>query len=167
MPRPTYQSPSVRGNIVKGPYLVIVVAGEYPQAHGYALLRAYAQPIYSGTRFVPVDSEFERSALRSILAARSRFHRAGIDLAIEKPVFDQLTPIGPCRPDFVIEARSRSTGEIRRLVIEAMGFATEDYLLSKSATHPRMRSIAPVVEITPHDVEHDRVLNILSTALDI
>lgn len=161
------QSPSVRGNIVKGPYLVIVVAGEYPQAHGYAPLRAYAQPIYSGTRFVPVDSEFERSALRSILAARSRFHRNGVDLAIEKPVFDQLTPIGTCRPDFVIEARSRSTGEIRRLVIEAMGFVTEDYLLSKSVTHSRMRLIAPIVAITPQDVEDDRVFDILSTALDI
>lgn len=161
------QSPSVRGNIVKGPYLVIVVAGEYPQAHGYAPLRAYAQPIYSGTRFVPVDSEFERSALRSILAARSRFHRAGIDLAIEKPVFDQSTPIGPCRPDFLIEARSRSTGEIRRLVIEATGFAIADYLIFKSVTHPRMRLIAPVVEITPQEVETDRVFDILSAALDI
>jgi len=160
------QSPSIRGNIVKGPYLVIVVAGEYPQAHGYAPLRAYAQPIYSGTRFIPVDSEFERTALRSILAARARFHRAGIDLAIEKPVFDQLTPIGPCRPDFLIEARSRSTGEIRRLAVEAIGLATEGHLLSKSVTHPRIRLIAPVVELGLRDVEADRVFDILSTALD-
>ena len=35
-------------------------------------------------------------------------------------MFDTLTPIGPCRPDFLLEARSRSTGEIRQIVVEAM-----------------------------------------------
>ncbi len=34
------QSPSVRGNLIKGPFLVLIVAGEYPEAHGYAPLRA-------------------------------------------------------------------------------------------------------------------------------
>src|SRR3546814_11937639 len=57
------QSPSIRGNTIKGPYLTIVVAGQYPEAHGYAPLRGYAQPIYSGKRFIPVDSEFERAVL--------------------------------------------------------------------------------------------------------
>ena len=54
----------MRGNLIKGPFLVMIVAGEYPEAHGYAPLRAYAQPILSGQRFIPVDSEFERSVLR-------------------------------------------------------------------------------------------------------
>jgi hypothetical protein len=35
-----------------------------------------------------------------------RSHR--IDLTIEKPVFDTLTPIGACRPDFILELRSRN-----------------------------------------------------------
>ena len=43
-----------------------------------------------------LESEFERSTIRSILAAPARFHRAGIYLAVEKPVFDKLTTIGPC-----------------------------------------------------------------------
>src|SRR3546814_8153495 len=59
------QSPSVRGNTIKGPYLVLIVAGQYPEAHGYAPLRAYAQPILSGRRFMPVDSEFERADRKS------------------------------------------------------------------------------------------------------
>src|SRR3546814_4240504 len=78
-----------------------------------APLRAYAQPILSGRRFIPIDSEFERAVLRDLIKLRMTFDRYDIDLAIEKPVFDTLTPIGPCRPDFLLEARSRSTGEIR------------------------------------------------------
>jgi len=40
-------------------------------------LRAYAQPIYSGRRFIPVDSEFERTVLRELLEARRYFDRYG------------------------------------------------------------------------------------------
>jgi hypothetical protein len=159
------QSPSVRGNHIKGPFLIIVVIGEYPEAHGYAPLRAYAQPVFSGNRFIPVDSEFERSMLRALLGARYALDREGIDIAIEKPVFDRLTPLGSCRPDFMLEARSRRTGEIRTLIVEAMGFSNEEYLASKSATHPGMAQIAPVVCITPEDLEAGHVGSILAYAL--
>ena len=114
------QSPSMRGNIIKGPYLVLAVIGEYPEARGYAPLRGYAQPIYSGRRFVPVDSEFERTVLRELLSLRRSFDRRGIDILLDKPVFDTLTPLGSCRPDFVIEAHCRATGEIRQIIVEAM-----------------------------------------------
>lgn len=155
------QSPSVRGNIIKGPYLVLIVAGQYPEAHGYAPLRAYAQPILSGRRFIPVDSEFERAVLRDLIKLRAAFDSYGIDLAIEKPVFDMLTPIGPCRPDFLLEARSRSTGEIRQLVIEAMGSDDEAYLLSKAVTHPRMEQLGPLVCVSPLDLEPGRIASIV------
>ncbi|MGF7151654.1 hypothetical protein FHS96_005320 [Sphingomonas zeicaulis] len=161
------QSPSVRGNLIKGPYLVLVVVGQYPEARGFAPLRAYAQPIYSGQRFVPVDSNFEREVYRGLLGVRRDLHRAGVDLAINKPVFDRLTDLGTCRPDFILEARSRSTGEIRQLVVEAMGFATPEYLDAKRVTHPRMERIAPVVAVTPADVESGRLSHMLRTALNI
>ncbi|MDF0490557.1 hypothetical protein PX554_20710 [Sphingomonas sp. H39-1-10] len=159
------QSPSVRANPIKGPYLVIIVMGEYPEAHGYAPLRAYAQPIWSGTRFMPVESDFERSVLRAILGSRHEFARRGVDIAFEKPVFDRLTPLGPCRPDFVIEARSRSTGEIRQLIVEAMGGPSADYLAQKAAGHRNLEQIAPVLVITPADVDDGRVSRLLSEAL--
>ena len=161
------QSPSVRGNLIKGPFLVLIVVGEYPEAHGYAPLRAYAQPIFSGQRFIPVDSEFERVVLRELFKVRRLLDEAGIDLAIEKPVFDRLTPQGVWRPDFLIEARSRTTGKIKRLVIEAMGLSDADYLASKATTHPRMRQIAPLLIITPNDVESDRFHDRLIEALDL
>lgn len=151
------QSPSVRGNPIKGPYLVLIVAGQYPEAHGYAPLRAYAQPILSGRRFIPIDSEFERAVLRDLIKLRMTFDRYDIDLAIEKPVFDTLTPIGPCRPDFLLEARSRSTGEIRQVVVEAMGSNDETYLVPKTATHPRMEQLAPLVCVSPLDLERHRI----------
>ena len=147
------QSPSARGNTIRGPYLVLVVVGEYPEAHGYAPLRGYAQPIYSGKRFIPVEAEFERPVLRALLQLRERFAGQGVDLVLEKPVFDILTAIGPCRPDFLLEARSRSTGEIRQLIVEAMGRTDEAYLAAKAVSHPRMEQIAPLLSVTRRDVD--------------
>ena len=147
------QSPSVRGNRISGPFLVLVVVGEYPEAHGYAPLGAYAQPVHSGRLFVPVDSDFERTVLRQILACQRALHGRGVDLAIGKPLFDTLTPMGPCRPDFVLEARSRHTGEIRNIVVEAMGFDDDDYAASKAVTHPRMRTMGELVTIAPDEIE--------------
>lgn len=157
------QSPSIRGNRVSGPFLTLVVAGEYPEAHGYAPLRAYAQPIFNGRMFVPVDSDFERKVLRSILDCQRRLDPAGVGLAIGKPLFDTLTPLGSCRPDFMLEARSRVTGEVKTLVVEAIGLETDDYAASKAVTHPRMRTLGSLLTIDPTEIESgrapDKILN--------
>jgi hypothetical protein len=100
------QSPSIRGNPIK----VLTWCWSWSaNIRGRRLCGAarYAQPILSGQRFVPVASEFERSLYRGLLDARRALDRLGIDLVIEKPLFDQLTPQGPCRPDFLLEAQSR------------------------------------------------------------
>lgn len=144
---------------MKGPFLVIIVAGEYPEAHGYAPLRAYAQPIFSGHRFIPVNSEFERDVLRALLKTRRHLGKYGIDMLVEKPVFDHLTPAGPCRPDFLIEARSRKTGEIRQLALELEGGETS---IRKRG---RVARIAPVMTINPADRSADSLAARLSEAL--
>jgi len=161
------QSPSIRGNRIQGPYLVLVVVGQYPEARGFAALRGYAQPIFAGNRFVPVDSEFERLVLQELLDLRRALDGAGWTLSIEKPLFDILTPLGACRPDFLLEACARSTGEIRRIVVEAMGSDDPDYLASKAVTYPRMMQIAPVALVSPTDIEPGRVVEIVSSALAI
>jgi len=161
------QSPSIRGNPIKGPYLVLVVIGQYPEAHGYAPLRGYAQPILSGNRFIPVDSEFERGVLRELIALRRPIHDHGIDLVIEKPAFDILTDLGSCRPDFILEARSRATGEVRQLIVEAMGSTDEVYLRTKAVTHPRMERIAPLVCVSPDDLEKGRIAGIVAAGLGL
>lgn len=159
------QSPSVRGNVVKGPYLALTVVGKYPDTHRFEPLRAYAQPVYSGRRFVPVESGFEREVLRTLLAMRPALSRSGIELAIEKPVFDKLTDLGPCKPDFILEARSQRTGEVRELVVEAMGFASDEYLAAKAITHPRMARIAPVVSVPPEFVANGGLFGVILDAL--
>ena len=161
------QSPSIRGNHIRGPYLTFVVVGEFPEAHGYAPLRAYAQPVLSGHHFIPVDSEFERTVARVLIAAQRTFRGEGIALAIEKPVFDRLTPIGLCRPDFLLEARSIHTGEVKQLIVEAMGSDEQCYIAAKAASHPRMQRIAPVLSVTPHDIGADTFTAMLGRALDV
>lgn len=161
------QSPSIRGNRIKGPYLVLVVVGQYPETHGFAALRGYAQPIFAGNRFVPVDSEFERLVLQELLALRRTLDRAGWTLALEKPLFDTLTPLGACRPDFLLEAHARDTGEIRRIVVEAMGSRDPEYLASKALTYPRMKQIAPVALVSSADVEARHVGEIVRSTLAI
>lgn len=161
------QSPSVRGNPIKGPYLVLVVVGEYPEAHGYAPLQGYAQPILSGRRFMPVDSEFERTLVRALLEQRWSFDREGVDLGLEKPVFDILTPLGPCRPAFLLEARSRSTGEIRQLMVEAAGNDEEADLAAGNISRPRLAQIAPVVSVAPADIETRRLGAMLRKAFGL
>lgn len=161
------QSPSTLGNRVAGPWLVLVVVGEYPDGPGHMPLRGYAQPVLNGRLPVPVESEFERQTLHAILAAQVRLHHQGIDMAIVKPLFDILTRDGPCRPDFRIEARSRLTGEIRELAIEAMGFDTDAYNAVKAVTHPRMRHLGRLVTIRPEDVTSERAVQIILNALDM
>ena len=159
------QSPAVRGNPIKGPYLVIIVVGEYPEAHGYAPLRAYAQPIYSGNRFVPIDSETERPVLRALLESQRLFDREGIDIAIKKPVFDTLTSLGPCRPDFLLEARSRITGEVFELIVEAIDAGQGNEGPTAPASRRALETVAPIVDISPSVVEKGLVHRTLSDAL--
>jgi len=161
------QSPSIRGNRISGPFVVLVVAGDYPEARGYAPLRAYAQPIHNGRMFVPVESDFERKTLATILAAQRELHRQHVDLAIGKPLFDTMTPNGPCRPDFMLEARSRVTGEMKTLVVEAMGFDSEDYEAAKAVTHPRMRTLGDLMTLDPCEVDQGQATRKILRTLDI
>lgn len=165
--RTPIQGPSIHGKRVKGPFLVIIVAGDTPERRGYAPLRAYAQPIYSGRMFVPVDSDYERSVMRAILDCQRHLHSRDVDMAIQKPLFDSMTPDGPCRPDFMIEARSNQTGEIRTIVVEAMGFDTEEYEAAKAVTHPRMKHLGDLVTLNSIEIDNGTAVSKLLRILDI
>ena len=160
------QSPSTRADPIDGPYLVIIVVGEYPEARGFAPLRAYAQPIYSGHRFLPIETAFERPVLRCLLRAQRQLERADIGFVLQKPVFDRLTPLGACRPDFLLEARSRRTGEIKEIAIEALA-GGPSYLAMKASAGPRLRALMPVLDIRPADVAVGRVGEMLAAVLDL
>ena len=78
-----------------------------------------------------------------------------------------MTPDGPCRPDFMLEARSRVTGEMKTLVIEAMGFDSADYEAAKMVTHPRMMRLGQLVTVDPSEVEQDVVARKIVRALNL
>ena len=143
------QSPSIRTNRIAGPYLVLIVVGQYPDSRGYSPLRAYAQPILSGRRFIPVASEFERTILQELLRAQYVLRRQHIEFAIEKPIFDRLTNAGSCRPDFLIEARSMKTGEVRELILEATDFEESTPSPGKAFTPPAAGK--SVLRLSPQD----------------
>lgn len=107
---------------VGGPYLVLVAVGRHPEARGYAALRAYAQPIYDGRHFVPVDGAFERVTLAGLLRLQAALDRRGIELIINKPVFDLPTEHGPCRPSFLLSLVDRTTGALGSVVVQAPAY---------------------------------------------
>ncbi|GLI99468.1 hypothetical protein [Sphingobium sp. BS19] len=161
------QSPSTRDNPIDGPYLVIIVVGQFPEAHGYAPLRGYAQPILSGHRFIPVETAFEREALHALIDIRRAFERRGIELFIEKPVFDILTPLGPCRPAFLIEARSRATGECRQIAVELVACLSDSEAHARTRMRDQVKQIAPIVTLSPADIAPEKLVYRLSAAFNL
>ena len=55
--------------LTSGPWLCLVLYGNLPEIKGYAPLRAHAEPIKTGSCFLPVRSDFERDVLRRLEGA--------------------------------------------------------------------------------------------------
>ena len=78
------------------------------------------------------------------------------------------TPTGTSvRPDFLLEARSRVTGEMKTLVVEALGFDRADYTSAKTITHSRMKTLGQLVTVDPSEVEQDVAVRKNLRTLDI
>ncbi len=63
--------------------------------------------------------------------------------------------------------RSRSTGATREILVAAMGSTDETYLAAKAVTHPRMQQIAPVLCVSPDDVEEARIAPLVRKAFGL
>jgi len=151
--------------IDRGPYLVFVAIGHLAQAHGFAAVRAYAQPIQSGHHLVAVASNAERSLLGILLDLQWSLHRSGIATRIKKPIFDEETALGPCRPDFMIDILDRRSGRRRLQLIELLGYDDDRYARAKAVTMPRMESMGDVAEIRIGDLADEGALRARLTAL--
>ena len=147
-------------HVDRGPYLVLVAIGEHSQARGYAAVRAYAQPIQDGRHFAPVDSNAERQFLAILLELQWQLHASNISVRMKKPVFDLDTELGPCRPDFMLDILDRRSRARRLLCIELMGYATEAYQRAKDVTVPRMRTVAPVLEVAIAELDDTATLSL-------
>ncbi|WP_375210944.1 hypothetical protein [Hyphococcus sp.] len=106
----------------RGPYLTLAVIGDHGGESGLAVLRAWAQPVYSGGQFTPVSGGVERAVLKAINSARWRLARSHphLEISVEKPLFDMETQDRPVRPDFIVECVNARTGEIDTRILEIM-----------------------------------------------
>lgn len=138
--------PIVHRKPVERPWLFIGAVGR-TGGGGYECIEGYAQPVYWKDLPVPVDSHYERQALRTLRSTLGILDREFPDaeFELEKPLFDIDTPEGPCIPDFMIRAR-RGDDELT-FVIEVMGFERPDYLKGKEITHPRMERLGTMCEM--------------------
>ena len=137
--------PTIGGHAVPSPYLFFGVVALTTRRRGYECVQAWAQPIVSFRRPVPVDSSFERRVFGTLRTTLKVLDGAFPDAAfeIEKPVFDMVTRRGPCLPDFLICGQRND--DRRTFVVEVMGFDRPTYLAGKKVTHERMEDLGPVI----------------------
>ncbi|MEN0117803.1 MAG: hypothetical protein AAGD15_13810 [Agrobacterium cavarae] len=138
----------------RGPFLTLLNVDFQEEDEGpVRAVQAYAQPVYNGDTLFPVESGFERDVSHLLFwVQRSLFDAAPeLRISIIKPLFAMETPIGLCRPDFVLETTYRDQ-PLRRLLVEAVGMETEEYRNAKEKTIPRMKHLGPIFAISPEDL---------------
>lgn len=111
------QSRSTVDNRLDGPWLALTVIGDYPDIHGYAPMRCYAEAIMSGHYFVPALRNSDRPIFMQLLAARQMLLDDDIEMQIERPLFDRPVEKGYTRPDYDLEFFDLNTGELKRAAL--------------------------------------------------
>ena len=145
--------PRIGGRGVSGPHLFFGVVALTTRRRGYECARAWAQPIVSFRRPVPVDSSLERQAFGTLTTTLRILSHVlpDAEFEMEKPLFEVDNGRGPCLPDFLI--RGRLKGEERTYVVEVMGFERPDYLAGKQVTQARMEEIGSVLLMNGKEFE--------------
>ncbi|MFC0808957.1 hypothetical protein ACFHWW_26550 [Ensifer sp. P24N7] len=142
----------------RGPFLTILNV-DFQENDGGPIraIHAYAQPVYNGDTLFPVESGFERDVAHLLFWLQQSLFEAAPQLRIRivKPLFAWETPLGPCRPDFILETAYSNYDPVN-LIVEAFGMDTEEYRQAKEKTIPRMRHIGPIFEIRPDDLRPAR-----------
>ena len=133
---------------VGGPYLTITVIGEHSKAEGYKPLRAYAQPIHAGNRFLAVHSADERAAVEQLISLQYKLRRSHVMLSGKKPLFDLITAKGPIRPDLLVAAFDNDTGEEREWAIQIISDTRPQYALMKANERATLETIGQVIVLT-------------------
>ncbi|WP_121938319.1 hypothetical protein [Eilatimonas milleporae] len=148
--------PSIGRNAVPGPYLFFGVVGLSQKKRGYELLKAYAQPVVGWDRLVPVDSHYERRAFGSLKITVGRLMRQYPQFTwlLHKPVFETITKLGPCLPDFEIIGYQGGKAN-HRFIVEVMDFDRPSYLAGKEITHPRMELLGPLFTMDGQKFDDD------------
>ena len=162
-------SPSIHGNRVAGPYLFLGAVARFGNAQRWKCVKACAQPIVDPECPIPVESGYERSALktlrhmvRTLQDNRELRHALGGDVRVDlrKPLTRIEVKGGPCLPDFLVTVKRPGADtqlpdgpghpqnfhgfnprDSADYIIEVMGFDDQEYEQNKEKTHRRMKQL--------------------------
>ncbi|MEM7687455.1 MAG: hypothetical protein AAF291_00405 [Pseudomonadota bacterium] len=138
-----------------GPFLTLAVVGEHSKREGYLALRAYAQPIFKGNQFVPVERAAERRLFDLLTRFQYLMRSKRIAIAVKKPLFDILTDKGFVRPQAIVAFRDYTTGEDDRFAIRMI---TGNAEVGHCRDDEPLAEIAPVLTISESDLDGDGLL---------
>ncbi|EOV8839298.1 hypothetical protein ACNY9Y_003886 [Cronobacter dublinensis] len=136
----------------RGHYWVIV-RFERNEISGQVECRdGYAHAVYSRNWPVPVDSELEKITLSGINECTKWLRKDSPDktIVLLKPVHELLStdPVsgekGYVIPDFMLTV-SEAGKPIRTLIVETMGYSTEEYIERKKRIHRMMQELGRVI----------------------
>lgn len=137
------------------PYWVILRFRQDEYGEVYCA-EGYAHPAFDMNLPIPVDSEKERATLRTIRKAAKYVseqsdHPPSISLI--KPLFTETTEIEGSKeevhPDFLLTLRADGSDKEIPLIIETMGYDSEEYVARKSGTHRAMKTLGTLLT-DPH-----------------
>jgi len=141
-----------------GPYLALAVVGEHSKREGYLALRAYAQPIFKGNQFVPVERTAERRLFELLTQFQYLMRARHIAIAIKKPLFDILTDKGLVRPEAIIAFRDYSTGEDDQFALQLIDDDTPEARDAHASERQRIAEFAPVLSVSVDELAGDGLL---------
>lgn len=161
------ESGSLQGR--SAPYLVIcTLAASIEDEDEYTFQKAFSLPVVSKSLLFPVESDYERRVVKKLISYQTWWQRKGLQVVIEKPLFDIEVAGGElCRPDFLIKS-SRKT-----IILEVNGSHEEEYLLRKKAMAPVMSEIGELISFDACEAEVsgkfderlDHAMKVVSAAL--
>ena len=151
---------------VEPPFIVLAVVGEHSPREGYLPLRAYAQPVFKGNRFVPVEREDERSFLDALVGFQYLMRRKGVQVAVKRPLFDIVTQAGKVRPDAIVAFLDYRTGLEADFAIQLLRERTPRYLEMKADERRRFEEYHRTISIATHQLGDTDLLDRLEQMID-
>lgn len=113
----------------------------------------YAHALFKLTCPIPVDSKLERDTLKRIEAVAIKLNEIQSHLSLVKPLFDIEVEVdgvkGFVLPDFIVQARMAS-GREHTVVVETMGYLSDEYCERKTKQHNGMNMLGTLVKDPPN-----------------
>lgn len=133
------------------PYWVILRFRQDEYGEVYCA-EGYAHAAFAMNLPIPVDSEKERITLRTIRKA-AKYVADNSDhppvISLVKPLFTEATETDgkkeDVHPDFMLTLTPEESGKEIPLVIETMGYDSEEYVARKRGTHKAMKTLGTLL----------------------